>query len=167
MNAPERPCKPVNLDLPPNRSSAEQPEACDPSTQKVPDRKPAGVGWSSYTEARIREAQDQGAFENLPGFGKPIPGIGGMDDEDWWLKDRARRDGINLLPPALEIRLDVERTLQRIADLAYEIDVRRAVRELNGRIAQAQRAALWGPPCDTQPLDEEQAVTRWRESRGD
>lgn len=133
--------------------------------EKVPDRKPAGMDWGSFVEARIREAQDSGAFENLPGFGKPIPGLGGMDDEDWWLKEKAKRENINLLPPALEIRLDVERSLQRIAGLAYEADVRRAVAALNQRIVQAQRAAVWGPPCDTQLLDVEEVVSQWRASR--
>ena len=35
--------------------------------------------WLSLAEHRIREAQAAGEFDNLPGFGKPIPGI---DDSD-------------------------------------------------------------------------------------
>ena len=31
--------------------------------------------WDSLAEQRIREAQASGEFDNLPGFGKPIPGI--------------------------------------------------------------------------------------------
>lgn len=143
-----------------------EPASDEAAGQKVPDRKPAGMTWGSFVEARIREAQDGGAFENLPGFGKPIPGLSGTDDESWWLKEKARRENINLLPPALEIRLDVQRTLQRIDTLAYEADVRRTLEALNKRIVQAQRAAVWGPPCDTQTLDIEATVARWQAKRG-
>ena len=143
----------------------EQAAQNEPAPEKLPDRKPAGISWVSFVEARIREAQEGGAFDNLPGFGKPIPGLTGNDDEDWWLKEKARREKINLLPPALEIKLDVERTLQRIDALVYEADVRRTLEALNKRIVQAQRAAIEGPPCDTQPLDIEAAVARWRAKR--
>jgi hypothetical protein len=56
-------------------------------------------------ETRIREAQEAGEFEDLPGLGQPIPGIDGVEDELWWVKQKLRREKISLLPPALEIRL--------------------------------------------------------------
>jgi len=150
----------------PERNHSENQDTHDEAQpQKVPDRKPAGMRWGSFIEARIREAQDGGAFDNLPGFGKPIPSITGQDDEDWWLKEKARRENINLLPPALKIKLDVERTLQRVDTLVYEADVRRTLEALNKRIVQAQRAAVWGPPCNTQQLDIEAAVAQWRTKR--
>ena len=35
----------------------------------------------------IREVQgERGEFDNLPGAGKPLPGLDGTDDPDWWVK---------------------------------------------------------------------------------
>src|SRR6478672_4931408 len=75
------------------------------------------VNWTSLAEKRIREAQAAGEFENLPGFGKPIPGIDEPYDENWWVKEKLRREQISALPPALEIARDKERTLAAVARL--------------------------------------------------
>ncbi len=37
-------------------------------------------------EKRIREAMDEGQFEDLPGLGKPIAGIDDPYDPLWWVK---------------------------------------------------------------------------------
>ena len=55
----------------------------------------------------IRLAQQSGQFENLPGFGKPIPGIDEELDENWWIRDKLRREQINALPPILQARLEL------------------------------------------------------------
>jgi hypothetical protein len=55
--------------------------------------------WDSLAEHRIREAQARGEFDNLPGFGKPIPGIDEPYDELWWVKDMLKREGLSGLPP--------------------------------------------------------------------
>jgi len=39
------------------------------------ERKPPGVSWESWFEEQIRQAQEGGAFENLPGAGKPLPDL--------------------------------------------------------------------------------------------
>ncbi len=151
----------------PTVSEPDQAPAGEPSAQRpgVPDRKPAGMSWTSYADAKIREAQENGQFDNLPGFGKPLPNTGDPYDENWWVKERLRREGISLLPPALEIKLDVEKTLARLSEITSETAVRRELAELNQRIRAAHRASLWGPPCDTQPLDEEAIVIQWRNDR--
>jgi hypothetical protein len=38
-------------------------------------------------EKRIIESIAQGLFDNLPGAGKPIPGIDKPYDENWWIRD--------------------------------------------------------------------------------
>jgi hypothetical protein len=52
--------------------------------------------WDSLAEDRIREAQASGEFDNLPGFGKPIPGIDEPYDELWWVKDKLKREAVEL-----------------------------------------------------------------------
>jgi hypothetical protein len=40
-------------------------------------------------EKQIREAQERGEFDNLPGAGKPLRGIDAdRDDPDWWVGGR-------------------------------------------------------------------------------
>ena len=143
-----------------------QPSEPSAEPSKLPDRKPAGMSWTSFADAKIREAQASGQFDNLPGFGKPLPGIGEPDDENWWVKDRLQREGISLLPPALAIKLDVERTLATIAGLTNIEEVRQTLAALNTRIRQAHWASITGPPCDTQELSEAAVLEQWQAQRG-
>ena len=39
----------------------------------VTERKPAGKSWESWREELIQLAHEEGAFDNLPGAGKPLP----------------------------------------------------------------------------------------------
>ena len=127
-------------------------------------RKPPGVSWESFVEQRIQAAQEAGEFDNLPGFGEPLPDFGDPTDELWWLKQKVRREELNLIPPALLIRLDVEKTLRLIDSLTKESEVRHTLAALNERIRRANLAAVWGPPSTTQPLDVERVVEDWRSS---
>ncbi len=43
----------------------------------------------------IREAMESGDFDDLPGAGRPLPGVGTADDEYWWLRDWVKRNQIN------------------------------------------------------------------------
>jgi len=121
--------------------------------------------WDSLAEDRIRAAQANGEFDNLPGFGKPIPGIDEPYDELWWVKDKLKREGLSSLPPALALRLDVEQTLARIQSLPAEHEVRRELAALNERIRKLSIGPLWGPPVDVVALDVEEAVSAWRTGR--
>jgi hypothetical protein len=46
-------------------------------------RKPPGVGWESWIDKQIREAEERGEFEDLPGAGQPIPDLDKPFDELW------------------------------------------------------------------------------------
>ena len=130
-----------------------------------PKKRRPGENWASYAEEQIREAQEAGEFENLPGFGKPIPGIDEPYDENWWVKEKLRREQISALPPALEIARDKERTLAALASLTSEAEVRRELAALNERIRRTHYGCLWGPPCDTLPVEVEVLVRQWKASR--
>lgn len=124
-------------------------------TDHIPKQK---LTWDCLAEQRIRDAQEQGQFENLPGFGKPIPGIDEPHDELWWVKEKLKREQISALPPALAIRLDLEKTLARVAAAVTEDEVRQEVAALNERIHKARLGAAWGPPVDVSPLDADEIV---------
>ena len=129
------------------------------------ERKPPNESWESFTERRIREAQAEGAFENLPGFGRPIPGIDEPLDENWWIREKLRREQVNALPPILEARLEVERTLAAIGQLTSEHQVRRRLERLNDVIRRAHFSHIAGPADGIRPLDIEAEVARWRAAR--
>lgn len=126
------------------------------------DRKPPQKTWESFVEEQIREAQDAGEFDHLPGFGKPLPGLDEPYDENWWLKEKIQREQISALPPGLAIRVEVHKTLERLGTLHSEAAVRREVEILNGKIREANFAAVWGPPSTTLPLDVEEVISQWR-----
>jgi hypothetical protein len=133
------------------------------SPRKTPDPgKP--LAWHLLAEERIRAAQADGQFDNLPGLGQPIPGIDEPHDELWWVKAKLKREGLQSLPPALELRLDVERTLARVGNLTRESDVRREVAALNERIRKQSFGVTWGPPVDVQPLDLDEFLDQWRQT---
>jgi hypothetical protein len=121
--------------------------------------------WESLAEEQIRAAQEEGQFDHLPGLGQPIPDIDEPHDELWWVRQKLKRERLSALPPALAIKLDVERTLTRVGALSREPEVRRELAALNDRIRTAQRNALWGPSFDVMPLDVEEVVAKWRSSR--
>ena len=54
-------------------------------------------------EQRIREAQETGQFDHLPGAGKPLPDINEPVDDLWWVRQWARREGLS--QPRLEAEL--------------------------------------------------------------
>ena len=43
-------------------------------------------------EHRIRQAMEEGQFDNLPGLGKPIPDIDEPYDPLWWVRKWVRRE---------------------------------------------------------------------------
>ncbi len=128
-------------------------------------RKPPGTSWESWIEAQIRVAQEEGAFDNLPGAGKPLPNIGQEYDSLWWVKNLAQREQISMLPPSLELLRKVERELATIEKLHDEATVRRRVAALNVEIAKVNATVMDGPPTRLGTLDVDQVVARWRRTR--
>lgn len=127
-------------------------------------KKPDGMSWESFAEHLIQQAQAAGEFDHLPGFGKPLPAIEELATENWWVRDKLRRENLSVLPPSLQIRVDVQQTLSAVWELGTEGEVRKALQELNARIAAANRS-LEPPPSDTLPVDIDALVARWQERR--
>jgi hypothetical protein len=129
------------------------------------ERKPAGVSFESWVERQLREARERGAFDNLPGVGKPLPRT--ATDELAWVREKARREDLPisaLLPPSLAVAKEVEDLPELLARIRSEARVRSMVTELNGRIDAARRGPQVGPPVRTALLDVEAIVASWRET---
>src|SRR6476469_9056916 len=56
----------------------------------VTTRKPARMSFPDWVEQQIRAAEHEGAFDNLPGKGKPIPGLGAPRDDMAWIANKLR-----------------------------------------------------------------------------
>jgi hypothetical protein len=121
--------------------------------------------YESHIDRQIREAQERGEFDDLPGAGKPLPDHGELYDEDWWIKDLARREGLpGGIPPTLRLRREVEDLPADLPKFKTEDAVRRAVADLNARIERARRGLMDGPPTILRPLDADGIVAAWRAS---
>lgn len=110
------------------------------------ERKPYGTGWESWIDSQIRVAQEQGAFDNLPGAGKPLPDRGQDYDPMWWGRKLAEREQVSLMPPSLELLRKVEKELAAIDRLADEATVRRRIDALNVEIGKLNATVVEGPP---------------------
>lgn len=125
------------------------------------------MSYESALDKQIREAQERGEFESLPGAGKPLPGAGQHYDEDWWLKSWVHREKITGLAPAtLLVKREAEDLLDAVARCKSEQAVRELVSDLNARIVQAQRGLLDGPPVYLDTFDEEEIVKAWFDQGG-
>jgi hypothetical protein len=120
--------------------------------------------FASWVDRQVSEAEERGAFNNLPGAGKPISRRGGTDA---WLQDYLRREGVSadeLLPTPLRLRKEIERLTETVQDLRSEDEVREVVKGLNRRIAEWRRIPD-GPPVYLRLVDEDAMVARWRDAR--
>jgi hypothetical protein len=129
------------------------------------ERKPPGTSWETWIDAQIRVATEAGAFDNLPGAGKPLPNLGQEHDPLWWVKQLVQREQISTLPPSLELLRRVERELAAIEKLHDEATVRHRVAALNVEIAKINATVVEGPPTRLGTLDVDQVVARWRRAR--
>ena len=102
---------------------------------------------AAVVETAIQQAMRRGDFDDLPGAGKPIPGLGESHDPDWWIRRKIEREQLTGLgPPALRLRVENVELDARLDALAHEDDVREALDDFNRRVIEARRQLLGGPP---------------------
>jgi hypothetical protein len=125
--------------------------------------------WESPVEKQIREAQERGDFDNLPGAGKPLD-LSDSGDPDWWVKRFAERENIDLsgaLPGALALRKEAAGYPDSLIDVRTEEQVREIIQDYNKRVlADRLRPAVGNlPPLLAKTLDVDEMVQRWRPLR--
>ena len=126
------------------------------------ERKPPGVKWETFVERQIREGMKNGAFNDLPGHGKPLESLDLPPDADWWVKEKLRREEIAALPPALALRRHLDDVRERIHQSGSEEEVRSLVADINVKICALNSRAHSGPPSTLVPLNLERVLKEWR-----
>jgi hypothetical protein len=109
------------------------------------ERKPPGVSWESWVEQQIRQGQARGAFDNLPGSGKPLPRRSPDETVYDWVIEKARKENLDvfgMLPPGLALRKEREDLPRRAAALPSETAVRALVEDFNLRVEQHWRRPM-------------------------
>lgn len=125
--------------------------------------------YESSLEKAIREAQERGDFDNLPGAGKPLD-LRDANDPDWWIKRYAARENLDLggaLPGALALRKEAATYPDSLMDVTTEQNVREIIEDYNRRVlADRLRPAVGKlPPMLAKTLDADDMVEAWRRLR--
>ncbi len=119
-----------------------------------------------YVDTVIDQAVRRGEFDDLPLAGKPIPGLTGTHDPDWWLKAVIEREQLTGLgPPAMLLKAEDRELDDRLDRELDEKSVREILADFNARVVDARRQLLGGPPVVTPTRDVEHEVARWRARR--
>jgi hypothetical protein len=123
--------------------------------------------FQSVVDAQVRAAEARGAFDNLPGAGKPIPGLDEPDDPMWWLKGFIQRENVPtemLLPPGLAMRREIEKLPETLGALRSEKAVREHLTDLNTRIRRWIQIPV-GPQVPLREVDVDEQVAAWQQRR--
>jgi Domain of unknown function (DUF1992) len=131
------------------------------------ERKPPDISFTSWIDQQINEAAARGAFDDLPGAGKPLPKRTDEGAAQAWLRDYLRREGVSsdeLLPTPLRLRKEIERLAGTVQDLRSEQEIRDAAAELNRQIVEWRRIPE-GPPIHLPLVDADALVSKWRDAQ--
>ncbi|HEX5523392.1 MAG TPA: DUF1992 domain-containing protein [Pedococcus sp.] len=128
--------------------------------------------FESLVERQIREAQERGEFDNLPGAGKPLRGLDGREDPDWWVKQMMQREGLDMadaLPPVMALRREAAGFPHSLLDLRTEESVRAVLEDFNRRVKLDRLRPAVGPfsPVLARTVDVDELTTQWRALRAE
>lgn len=128
--------------------------------------------FESLVERQIREAQERGEFDNLPGAGKPLKGLGESDDPDWWVRQLVQREGLDMtgaMPPVMALRKEAAGFPESLLDLRTEESVRAVLEDFNHRVKLDRLRPAVGPfpPMLARTVDVDDLVAQWKVLRAE
>ncbi len=139
--------------------SAEDPELTAARARRVEHQ-------ARWVDFQVKQAMRRGDFDDLPGAGKPIRGLSGTHDPEWWVKSLIEREQLTGIgPPALALRKEDAELEARIDRESTEQGVRDVVEDFNRRVVEARRQLLGGPPVITPTRDVHHEIAAWRSRR--
>ena len=138
-------------------------------------QQPGQSGWrqppqETWVDRQIREAQERGEFDNLPGAGKPLGDLGDPNDSEWWVRryiEREKLDVSGALPSPLALRKEAASFPGSLADVRTEAEVREILEDFNHRVKVDRLRPAVGnlPPLLARTVDVDEVVQQWRELR--
>jgi hypothetical protein len=148
------------------RAAAGEDPGADAGEESVPPvRRVRADERARWVDTVVDQAIRRGEFDDLPLAGKPIPGLKGSYDPDWWLKGLVEREQITGVLPAAQLREEHRRMDETLDREPSEAGVRRILEDFNARVIDARRQLTGGPPVVTPVRDVEEEVRRWRGRR--
>lgn len=114
------------------------------------ERKPMGIAWTSWIDRQVSDARERGEFDNLSGRGEPLARDQRSYDPDWWIKDKLRREDLEITPDTIVARRKVERWLVKYLNISHVDMVIHQAKQLNTEIIAANKTHLG--PMSPQPL---------------
>ena len=123
------------------------------------------MGFTSWIDQQIADAERRGVFDDLPGAGKPLNlKPSGEDYGEAWVRDYARREGVQpeeFLPTPLRLRREIERLNEAVGGFRSEAEIREVAADINRRIVEWRRIPV-GPPIHVRLVNADDLVARWR-----
>ncbi|MGD8194896.1 DUF1992 domain-containing protein [Herbiconiux sp. P18] len=142
-----------------NESGVDDTDAADAGRPTMQQR-------AHFVEIQIQQAMLRGDFDDLPGAGRPLTGLGRSYHPDWWIRQKIERERLTGLgPPALTLRTEDAELGDRIDAEHSEQAVRDLLTDFNRRVVEARRQLQGGPPVVTGTRDVDAEVAAWRNRR--
>lgn len=144
----------------------EQPRIDEPQTQPGGSRPMRVHHVPTVVDKAIEQATREGAFDNLPGAGKPLR-LESSDDPEWWVKGFIQREGLDFseaLPGPLQLRRERAGFPDSLLHLIDEDQVRDHLEDFNARVVADRRRPVAGatsPPVVGR-VDVDEVVAAWR-----
>nr|WP_244857944.1 DUF1992 domain-containing protein [Agromyces archimandritae] len=121
---------------------------------------------AAVIETAIQQAIRAGEFDDLPGAGKPLPGLTGRHDPDWWIRRKIETERLTGLgPAAFTLRTEDTQLNDRLDRMQRESEVRGALDDFNRRVREARMQLLGGPPVVTPLREVDAEIAAWRQRR--
>ncbi len=125
---------------------------------ETPERFESVAQIEGIADRAIREGQDRGEFDDLPGHGRPIPDLDTERPSGWWASRWIEAE--KLLVAAEDLRRDRQSERNRALHLTDVGALRQALDELNDRIAAHNRATTRREQY-VEPVDIHDAISVW------
>lgn len=129
-------------------------------------------GIQSWVDQSIQQAARRGAFDDLPGAGRPLKDVDTRTDPDWWVKGLIEREQLDLsdaMPGVMQLRREKAGFPGSLLHLPDEAAVRAHLEDFNERVLADRRrphAGAQSPPVVGR-VDVDEVVAAWSRLRAE
>jgi len=120
-------------------------------------------GYLKIVEQRIKEAQEKGQFDNLPGRGEPLA----LEDDRYIPEDLRMAYKIlknaDCLPPELELKKEIRQMEDMLENIPDEKEKYRQIKKINFKIMQLNIMGHKSPLFEEKELYYKKLVERFGE----